>query len=89
MAIDVSRGASPIIHCDLVSHGFKHKLDAAGMTQSISQVGKCTVSGPMGAFGESSNAKNITYTNIIHMRISIMQLMNISTSIIPRDYKKD
>jgi len=30
-----------------------------------------------------------TYTNIIYMKTYLMQLMNISFSTIPRDYKKD
>lgn len=54
MALEVSPGASPMIHSDrgfqYTSYGFKQRLDAAGMTQSMSRVGKCIDNGPMEAF---------------------------------------
>jgi transposase InsO family protein len=54
MAIKSSPGASPMIHSDrgyqYTSNGFKQKLDAAGMTQSMSRVGKCIDNGPMEGF---------------------------------------
>ena len=54
MALEASPGASPIIHSDrgyqYTSHGFKHKLDAAEMTHSMSRVGKCIDNGPMEGF---------------------------------------
>ena len=54
MAIKASSGASPMIHSDrgyqYTSNGFKDKLDAAGMTQSMSRVGKCIDNGPMEGF---------------------------------------
>lgn len=54
MALEASPGASPMIHSDrgyqYTSNGFKHKLDTAGMTQSMSRVGKCIDNGPMEAF---------------------------------------
>jgi transposase InsO family protein len=54
MAIKAFPGASPMIHSDrgyqYTSNGFKNKLDAAGMTQSMSRVGKCIDNGPMEGF---------------------------------------
>lgn len=54
MALEASPGASPMIHSDrgyqYTYYGFKHKLSAAGMTQSMSRVGKCIDNGPMEAF---------------------------------------
>lgn len=53
-ALDVSPGASPMIHSDrgfqYTSNGFKQKLNAAGMTQSMSRVGRCIDNGPMESF---------------------------------------
>lgn len=53
-ALEVSPGVSPMIHSDrgfqYTSYGFKLRLDAAGMTQSMSRVGKCIDNGPMEAF---------------------------------------
>lgn len=53
-ALEVSPGASPMIHSDrgyqYTSFGFKRRLDAAGMTHSMSRVGKCIDNGPMEAF---------------------------------------
>jgi putative transposase len=54
IALLASPGASPMIHSDrgyqYTSHEFKRKLDAAGMTQSMSRVGKCIDNGPMEGF---------------------------------------
>lgn len=54
IALNASPGASPLIHSDrgyqYTSHGFKHKLDAAEMTHSMSRVGKCIDNGPMEGF---------------------------------------
>jgi putative transposase len=54
MALNAYPGASPIIHSDrgyqYTSNEFKHKLDAAGMTHSMSRVGKCIDNGPMEGF---------------------------------------
>lgn len=54
MALEASPGASPILHSDrgfqYTSNGFKEKLDAAEMTQSMSRVGKCIDNGPMEGF---------------------------------------
>ena len=54
MALEAFPGASPMIHSDrgfqYTSYGFKYRLDAAGMTQSMSRVGKCIDNGPMEAF---------------------------------------
>ncbi len=54
MVIKAFPGASPMIHSDCgyqyTSNGFKDKLDAAGMTQSMSRVGKCIDNGPMEDF---------------------------------------
>jgi putative transposase len=54
IALEISPGVSPMIHSDrgyqYTSYGFKSKLDAAGMTQSMSRVGKCIDNGPMEAF---------------------------------------
>ena len=56
MSIEASPGASPMIHSDCdyqyTSHEFKHKLDAAEMTHSMSRVGKCIDNGPMEGFWE-------------------------------------
>ena len=54
MALEVSPGASPMIHSDrgyqYTSNGFKQKLDDAQMTHSMSRVGKCIDNGPMEGF---------------------------------------
>jgi transposase InsO family protein len=54
IALKASPGASPMIHSDrgfqYTSFGFKSRLDTAGMTQSMSRVGKCIDNGPMEAF---------------------------------------
>jgi transposase InsO family protein/transposase-like protein len=54
MALTASPGVSPMIHSDrgfqYTSYGFKQKLVGAGMTQSMSRVGKCIDNGPMEAF---------------------------------------
>lgn len=53
-ALEVSPGASPMIHSDrgiqYTSFGFKRRLDAAEMIHSMSRVGKCIDNGPMEAF---------------------------------------
>lgn len=47
-------GGHPLIHSDrgfqYTSHGFKRKIDAAEMTQSMSRVGRCIDNGPMESF---------------------------------------
>ncbi len=47
-------GEHPLIHSDrgfqYTSKGFKHKIDAAKMTQSMSRVGRCIDNGPMESF---------------------------------------
>nr|WP_304519276.1 IS3 family transposase [Clostridium estertheticum] len=54
IVLNASPGASPMIHSDrgyqYTSNEFKEKLDAAGMTQSMSRVGKCIDNGPMEGF---------------------------------------
>ncbi len=44
----------PLIHSDrgfqYTSHGFKRRIDKAGMTHSMSRVGKCIDNGPMESF---------------------------------------
>lgn len=54
MALAAAPGASPMLHSDrgfqYTSYGFKRKLIDAGMTQSMSRVGKCIDNGPMEAF---------------------------------------
>jgi putative transposase len=47
-------GEHPLIHSDrgfqYTSHGFKRRIDQAGMTQSMSRVGRCIDNGPMESF---------------------------------------
>ncbi|REJ21746.1 MAG: hypothetical protein C6W54_16745 [Bacillaceae bacterium] len=47
-------GEHPLIHSDrgfqYTSHGFKRRIDQAGMTQSMSIVGRCIDNGPMESF---------------------------------------
>lgn len=47
-------GESPLIHSDrgfqYTSHGFKRRIDAAKMTQSMSRVGRCIDNSPMESF---------------------------------------
>jgi len=54
LALEASQGASPMIHSDrgfqYTSIGFKQRLNTAGMTQSMSRVGRCIDNGPMEAF---------------------------------------
>lgn len=53
-ALVANPGASPMIHSDrgyqFTSYGFRRILNAHGMTQSMSRVGKCIDNGPMEAF---------------------------------------
>ncbi|WP_407308155.1 transposase [Desulfosporosinus sp. SB140] len=44
------KGSNPFSLVDYTSYGFKHRLDAAGIKQSMSRVGKCIDNGPMEAF---------------------------------------
>lgn len=54
MALETCPDASPMIHSDrgfqYTSYGFKRRLDAAGMKQSMSRIGRCIDNGPMEAF---------------------------------------
>lgn len=54
LALQVSQGSTPMIHSDrgfqYTSWGFKRRLEAHGLTQSMSRVGKCIDNGPMEAF---------------------------------------
>jgi len=53
-ALNMEQGAKPIFHSDrgfqYTSKAFKRKLENAGMTQSMSRVGKCIDNGPMESF---------------------------------------
>ncbi|MFB9977886.1 IS3 family transposase, partial [Pallidibacillus thermolactis subsp. kokeshiiformis] len=53
-AINLLNGDQPLIHSDrgyqYTSHGFKRRIDEAGMTHSMSRVGKCIDNGPMESF---------------------------------------
>lgn len=53
-AVEMYSGAKPLFHSDrgfqYTSKIFKAKLDAAGMIQSMSRVGRCIDNGPMEAF---------------------------------------
>jgi putative transposase len=54
LALKAAPGTSPMIHSDrgfqYTSWGFKRRLEANEMTQSMSRVGKCIDNGPMEAF---------------------------------------
>jgi putative transposase len=54
LALKAAPGSSPMIHSDrgfqYTSWGFKQRLDAHGMTQSMSRVGKCLDNAPMEGF---------------------------------------
>jgi putative transposase len=41
------KGSNPFSLVDYTSYGFKKKLEAQGMTQSMSRVGRCIDNGPM------------------------------------------
>jgi putative transposase len=53
-ALLISPGAKPLLHSDrgfqYTSHGFKRKIKAAEITQSMSRVGRCIDNGPMESF---------------------------------------
>jgi putative transposase len=53
-AIELLDGEHPLIHSDrgfqYTSHGFKHRIDKAQLTQSMSRVGRCIDNGPMESF---------------------------------------
>lgn len=53
-AVEELNGDSPIIHSDrgfqYTSHGFRDRVEQAGMIQSMSRVGKCIDNGPMESF---------------------------------------
>lgn len=54
LALKAAPGSSPMIHSDrgfqYTSWEFKKRLDAHGLTQSMSRVGKCIDNGPMEGF---------------------------------------
>ena len=54
LALKAAPGSTPMIHSDrgfqYTSWGFKKRLDAHGLTQSMSRVGKCIDNGPMEGF---------------------------------------
>ena len=54
LALQTAPGSTPIIHSDrgfqYTSWGFKKRLEAYGLTQSMSRVGKCIDNGPMEGF---------------------------------------
>lgn len=54
LALQAAPGSTPMIHSDrgfqYTSWGFKKRLDANGLTQSMSRVGKCIDNGPMEGF---------------------------------------
>ena len=54
LALQAAPGSTPIIHSDrgfqYTSWGFKKRLEAYGLTQSMSRVGKCIDNGPMEGF---------------------------------------
>ena len=54
IALKSVKGTKPLIHSDrgyqYTSNGFKRKINEAGMTQSMSRVGKCIDNGPMEGF---------------------------------------
>lgn len=56
-AVKENPKATPLFHSDrgfqYTNRAFHAKLEAAGMTQSMSRVGKCIDNGPMEGFGES------------------------------------
>ena len=56
-AVKANPGATPIFHSDrgfqYTNRTFHHKLENAGMTQSMSRVAKCIDNGPMEVFEES------------------------------------
>lgn len=54
LALQAAPGSTPLIHSDrgfqYTSWGFKKRLEAHGLTQSMSRVGKCIDNGPMEGF---------------------------------------
>ena len=54
LALQVAPDSTPLIHSDrgfqYTSWGFKRRLEANGLTQSMSRVGKCIDNGPMEGF---------------------------------------
>lgn len=54
LALQATPGSKPMIHSDrgfqYTSWGFKKRLEAHGLTQSMSRIGKCVDNGPMEAF---------------------------------------
>ncbi len=53
-AIALSPKDHPLIHSDrgfqYTSHGYKQRIDEAGMTRSMSRIGRCIDNGPMESF---------------------------------------
>jgi transposase InsO family protein len=46
----LGKGSNPFSLVEYTSYGFKRRVDAAGMTQSMSRVGRCIDNGPMEGF---------------------------------------
>lgn len=61
-ALEVNPGAHPLFHSDrgsaYTTQIFHDKLAAAGITQSISQIGRCIDNDPMEGFGASSSGND-------------------------------
>jgi len=76
-------GDKPLIHSDrgfqYTSYGFKRKIDAAEMTQSMSRVGRCIDNGPMESFWGSLKSEKYylhKYETFEELSISIEEYIN-------------
>lgn len=78
-ALEVYPDAKPMFHSDrgyqYTSRGFKNKLDLAGMTQSMSRVGKCIDNGPMEAFWGTLKCEKY-YLNKYHTYMELSNAIN-------------
>jgi len=85
----------PLIHSDrgfqYTSHGFKRRIEGAGMTHSMSRIGKCIDNGPMESFWGALKCEKYylhKYEAMNPLRNSQRRLMNIFTFTTMKDIKK-
>jgi putative transposase len=86
LALEASLGTHPLIHSDrgyqYTSREFKRKLDAAGMMQSMSRVGKCIDNGPMESFWGTLKCEKYYVVGIVYDEFSTLTSPPLNVSLI-------
>lgn len=93
LALKSNPGASPMIHSDrgfqYTSYGFKKRLESAGMTQSMSRVGRCIDNGPIEGYWGTLKCEKYYFNKYNTFEELKMILINIFIFTTTKDYKKD